>query len=313
MSLKAVADVLAAAITLRSKPYPDIKVNGQVRMWMFESTDWNAKAKAGTTTLVLDGSILSAHETLTTMYLSHCSGMLPVIAVKPKRASGNAPKFQPVDSKCDVKEFYFKIANCRIVSKSSIPFLQPSILPHANVVVQVSSKLARDQWISKLYLAKKSSVTAPPLLLLSRAQEFSSLHNRSREAGSQQLKTRTAESKTMPASRALCVILPLSNPIGFRRREELFQQTLRRMLAVADVNASLCVVSIRLDYKSTPKIGIRRELSAERQSERYAQLHVETALDDVLWAKENLINIAIRWVCEQRFGEGVEVLAVCCT
>jgi hypothetical protein len=325
-----VSVALSNAIRLRSKPSPDVKVEGQVDLWIYEdgvkyvSHILKFSQSCG---LVLEGSTLCtardtdaklkgffypngpnprprpsdkrAYDLQAFIYLSHCTGILPV-----QPHAKHSWMFTPFPNGPNDPEFrgrsnFLKIADCKVVFKSGNPNSAPHGFPellHADIVLQTSNKLARDQWIGALYQLKKSSVIVPPLLFPAPILPL--------EAGSPPLgastqpvhqpvvKPRKAAPMLEPAAPppppALCVILPISNPIAFRRREQLFKETLGRMLADAQDNPALCVVSVRLTYSSHATPGIRFKSHGKRRDHNYVDLHVETTADDVLWAKENV-------------------------
>lgn len=321
ISPAAAAAALASAIKLRSKPNPDIKVAGQVKIWIYETgLRYDAKLLKGfsahSTSLVLDGRTFSTSDEDSgpvSLYVSHCTGILPVIP-----HARHSWMFTPIPSERTVVRSYFvKIANLKVVLKSK---KQPSHiisdLVHADVVFQTSSESARDQWISKLYALKKSSIVAPPLLSFVSPPSLHSTEASARlsppllkpPAPTIQLAQTGTEPISRTRSPALCVILPISNPIAFRRREQLFHETLSRMLEAATNNPSLCVVSVRLSYKSNVAPGIRRTSHGLQLDRHYVDLQLETSGDDVLWAKENLINLGIKWVmAHELLGGSVEV------
>jgi hypothetical protein len=219
-----------------------------------------------------------------------------------------------------------KIANCKVVLKSkTLPSKVISDSVHADIVFQTSSLLARDQWIRKLVHFKKSSVIAPPLLFgtspptvlpsvqaSAQPSPVPALEKPS-AATHQQVKSNLEPVQPPPPpAPALCVILVISNPISFRRREQLFQETLARMLAQAKDCPPLCIVSVRLTYKPDAARGIRRKSHGKRQDHQYVDLHLETTPDDVLWAKENLVNLGMKWVmADALLGTSVEVPCQC--
>jgi hypothetical protein len=321
ISPAAAAAALASAIKLRSKPNPDIKVSGQVKIWIYETgVRYDAKLLKGfsarSTSLVLDGRTFSTSDEDSgpvSFYLSHCTGIIPVVP-----HARHSWMFTPIPRERTVVRSYFvKIANLKVVLKSKKqPPSVTSDLVHADVVFQTSSESARDQWISKLYALKKFSIVAPPLLSYVPPP---SLHSTDASAQPSPLLMKPAaatiqlaQTGTEPISRTqsptLCVILPISNPIAFHRREQLFHETLSRMLDAAKNNPLLCVVSVRLSYKSNPAPGIRRTSHGLQLDRHYIDLQMETSGDDVLWAKENLINLGIKWVmAHELLGRSVEV------
>ena len=329
VSAEGVAAALTSAVRLRSKPSPDIKVEGDVKIWIYETgVRYDAKIlkgfKARLTSLVLEGRTFSTADQSSewvSIYLSHCTGILPV-----KGHPRHDWMFVPIPAwqTAPTAYQYVKIANCKVVLKST---KQPSKVisdsVHADIVFQTSSLLARDQWISKLYLLKKSSVIAPPLLFGTSPPPLSALlpvqasvqpspvpapAKPSAAAHQQQKSSSEAVEPPPPPAPALCVILVISNPIAFRRREQLFQETLARMLAQAKHCPSLCIVSVRLTYKPKAAAGICRKSHGKRQDLQYVDLHVETTPDDVLWAKENLVNLGMKWaMADALLGTSVEV------
>lgn len=213
-----VSVALSNAIRLRSKPSPDVKVEGQVDLWIYEdgvkyvSHILKFSKSRG---LVLEGSTLYTAPDMDAklkgffypsgpnprprpsgdrakglqafIYLSHCTGILPV-QPHAKHAWMFTPFSNgPKDPEYRGRSSFLKIADCKVVFKSGNPNSAPklfdkvfyddhgNILPqeklhgfpellHADIVLQTSNKLARDQWIGALYQLKKSSVIVPPLL-----------------------------------------------------------------------------------------------------------------------------------------------------
>jgi hypothetical protein len=273
--------------------------------------------------LVLEGSSLTAQtKTLFSgqaklshsIYFSHRTGILPVFVRSTRQGEVFKPRLDSSDDhRPEIQQCYFKIANCRVVLTSG------SSLNVADVVVQTSGRGARDEWIRNLYVAKKASVTVPPLLPLPSLRDTLSSEGvaqpqqkpiQKQSPAYKYVTSHTAGARNPQSFPALCVILPISNPIGFRRREQLFQETLARMLADTKVNPLLHIVSIRLKYTSSPIPGIRCVNVEKQQQQHYSDLHVETTPDDVLWSKENLINMAIKWVMGgPQFVHNVEVFA----
>ncbi len=95
-----------------------------------------------------------------------------------------------------------------------------------------------------------------------------------------------------PYKKKLYVILPLSNPINFKRRQDLFDQTLLRLL---QTRSDLCsrgsdveleIVTVKLAYSET-----EQSLSFTNESNHFV-LSAATSIRNALWSKENLINIA---------------------
>jgi hypothetical protein len=328
VSAEGVAAALTSAVMLRSKPAPDIKVEGDVKIWIYETgVRYDAKIlkgfKARLTSLVLEGRTFSTADQSSewvSIYLSHCTGILPVTG-HPRHDW----MFVPIPAGQTARGFHFvKIANCKVVLKST---KQPSKVisdsVHADIVFQTSSLLARDQWIRKLVHFKKSSVIAPPLLFETSPPPPSALlpvqasvqpspvpapAKPSAATHHQQKSSSEPVEPPPPPAPALCVILVISNPIAFRRREQLFQETLARMLAQAKHCPSLCIVSVRLTYKPNAAAGICRKSHGKRQDLQYVDLHVETTPDDVLWAKENLVNLGMKWaMADALLGTSVEV------
>ncbi len=347
-----VSVALTNAIRLRSKPCPDVKVKGNVNLWIYEDGVKYVShilQFSGSSTLVLEGTSLctaptdaklvgylnkpglpndrprpggdKAKKLQAYFYLSHCTGILPVQPHARHTWMFSPFSNGPNDPDIRGRSCYLKIANCKVVFKSSNPKSVPHGFPellNADVVLQTSGKSARDQWITIFYQLKKSSVIVPPLLpsapLPSEAstQPLRDLRAPVHRPEKPEKATARLEPTAPPPPPSLCVILPISNPIAFRRREQLFKETLGRMLTEARDNPALCVVSVRLSYTSNPTPGIRFKSHGKQRDHNYVDLLVETAADDVLWAKENLINIGIKWVLgDARLGQSVEVSFFC--
>ena len=87
----------------------------------------------------------------------------------------------------------------------------------------------------------------------------------------------------------------MSNPIGFRRREQLFNQTMRTMLRTAEhlratsdcVGLYVTTVCVAYAPAGTPAgVTVTRETFLTR-------IELTIGAEHVLWAKENLVNLAI--------------------
>jgi len=87
----------------------------------------------------------------------------------------------------------------------------------------------------------------------------------------------------------------MSNPIGFRRREQLFNQTMRTMLRTAEhlrttsdcVGLYVTTVCVAYAPAGTPAgVTVTCETLLTR-------IELTIGAEHVLWAKENLVNLAI--------------------
>ena len=88
-------------------------------------------------------------------------------------------------------------------------------------------------------------------------------------------------------SSQLTVILPFSNPCGFKRRKELFDKCLERVVRIAKNCENLVVITATLQYGNTV---------SWRKSFETGYIRLMYTAPDILWAKENLINLAIEWI-----------------
>ena len=82
----------------------------------------------------------------------------------------------------------------------------------------------------------------------------------------------------------LYVILVLFNPVGFRRRAALFEETLKHVLSFARVR----VVTVELTFCGAPSLTRRLANEIAHGGQWVDSLVFDTG--DALWAKENLIN-----------------------
>lgn len=91
----------------------------------------------------------------------------------------------------------------------------------------------------------------------------------------------------------LYVILPYSNPINFKRRSQLMNQTISHLIAHAEKlrkenpTYDLQVVVSELSYNNPPT-------SAAKRYKHPFNCLFSTTKYNILWSKENLVNLAIR-------------------
>lgn len=99
----------------------------------------------------------------------------------------------------------------------------------------------------------------------------------------------------------LYVILPISNPCGFQRRRQLFNECLARLLK--ETNPNLEIIVSEMVYGWTPGVTITK---------CNGYTHIVSTGIDILWCKENLINTAIKYILAQlrSNGEGKSLPAV---
>jgi len=90
----------------------------------------------------------------------------------------------------------------------------------------------------------------------------------------------------------LTIVMPISNPCLFKRREELFGQCLDRLLKFS-MNKKINIVVSRLTYV-TPLPDVNGITNRVTHNDGYTEL--DFTAPDILWAKENLINLAIDWI-----------------
>ncbi|KAJ3280567.1 hypothetical protein HK104_000578 [Borealophlyctis nickersoniae] len=96
--------------------------------------------------------------------------------------------------------------------------------------------------------------------------------------------------------KTLHVILPFSNPIQYKRRTQLLNQTVSSLLAERDrlrrndPSYALDVVVSELSYTDPPVRSTTHEAKHN--------LHFSTTLENTLWSKENLINLAVKHICD---------------
>ena len=83
----------------------------------------------------------------------------------------------------------------------------------------------------------------------------------------------------------LHVILPISNPMNFKVREQRFQECLQKLLKVANIN----IIVVRLIYEGHSLLSVNR-------SKPYTELLISTTRENILWSKENLINIGVDYI-----------------
>ncbi|KAI8802240.1 hypothetical protein BJ742DRAFT_833960 [Cladochytrium replicatum] len=93
----------------------------------------------------------------------------------------------------------------------------------------------------------------------------------------------------------LYVIVPYSNPANFARRRDLLNQTIQRLklekgrLETNNAHARMEIVVSEIAYADSAST---KPPSAHSNGGRY-DLRFATTRDNVLWAKENLVNVAI--------------------
>ena len=83
----------------------------------------------------------------------------------------------------------------------------------------------------------------------------------------------------------LHVILPISNPLNFRIREQRFQECFKKLQCVANIN----IIVVKLIYEDDILLKVY-------DKKTYVELVLSTTQDNILWSKENLINIGINYI-----------------
>lgn len=89
------------------------------------------------------------------------------------------------------------------------------------------------------------------------------------------------------AGKCLYIIVPYSNPCAFRRRQVLLRETVQKLIKTSKECPNLQIVVSSMLYQKYP---------AQTINVGSDYVDIVSSGPDVLWAKENLINIAIRWI-----------------
>jgi len=89
----------------------------------------------------------------------------------------------------------------------------------------------------------------------------------------------------------LHVILPISNPLNFRIREQRFQECLKKLQRVANIN----ILVVRLNYENDILLKVN-------DKKTHIELVLSTTRENILWSKENLINIGINYIKHKIIG-----------
>ena len=89
----------------------------------------------------------------------------------------------------------------------------------------------------------------------------------------------------------LHVILPISNPLNFRIREQRFQECLKKLQRVANIN----ILVVRLNYENDILLKVY-------DKKTHIELVLSTTRENILWSKENLINIGINYIKHNIIG-----------
>ena len=89
----------------------------------------------------------------------------------------------------------------------------------------------------------------------------------------------------------LHIILPISNPLNFRIREQRFQECLKKLQRVANIN----ILVVRLNYENDILLKVY-------DKKTHIELVLSTTRENILWSKENLINIGINYIKHNIIG-----------
>lgn len=92
----------------------------------------------------------------------------------------------------------------------------------------------------------------------------------------------------------LHVILPISNPLNFRIREQRFHECLKKLQRVANIN----ILVVRLNYENDILLKVY-------DKKTHIELVLSTTRENILWSKENLINIGINYIKHNIIGSEI--------